>query len=110
MTHFEQQLNSKFGEILKEIRTNEGRNLVNGEEDAEDNRHSTSNSQNRYLRIKHASINEIDKDRDHDNRFQSSEMHELRQPSTPFAVANVTLDDTMVINFVGETKKKEKKR
>ena len=25
-------------------------------------------------------------------------MHELRQPSTPFEVANVTLDDTVVVN------------
>ena len=25
-------------------------------------------------------------------------MHELRQPSTPFGVANTTLDDTITIN------------
>ena len=98
MTQIEQQLNSKFEETLKEIRTNEESNLADDEEDAEDNRPSTSISENRYLRRKHASYNEIDKDRNHYNRFESSEMHELRQPSTPFGVANVTLDDTIVIN------------
>ena len=98
MTQIEQQLNSKFEEILKEIRTNKGNNLVDDGEDAEDNRPSTSNSENGYLRKKHASNNEIDKNRNQDNRFQSSEMHELRQPSTPFGVANTTLDDTIVIN------------
>ena len=82
MTQIEQQLNSKFEEILKEIRANKGTNLVDDGEDAEDNMPSTSNSQNRYLRRKHASISEIDKDRDQDNRFQSSEMHALGQPST----------------------------
>ena len=45
MTQIEQQLNSKFEEILKEIRTNKERNLVDDEEDAEDNRPSTSNSE-----------------------------------------------------------------
>ena len=98
MTQIEQQLNSKFEKILKEIRTNKENNLVDDEEDAEDNRPSTSNSENRYLRKKHASNNAIDKNRNQDNCFQSSEMHELRQPSTPFGVANVTLDDTIMIN------------
>ena len=78
MTQVEQQLNSKFEEILKEIRTNKENNLVDDEEDAEDNRPSTSISENRYLRKKHASNNEIDKNRNQDDRFQSSEMHELR--------------------------------
>ena len=50
MTQNEQQLNSKFEEILKEIRTNKENNLVDDGEDAEDNRPSTSNSENRYLR------------------------------------------------------------
>ena len=49
-------------------------------------------------RKKHASNNETDKNRNQDNRFQPSEMHELRQPSTPFWVAIVTLDDTIIIN------------
>ena len=98
MTQIEQQLNSKFEEILKEIRTNKENNLVDDEEDAEDNWPSTSNPENRYLRKKHASYNETDKNRNQDNRFQYSEMHELRQPSTPVGVANVTLDDTIIIN------------
>ena len=97
-TQIEQQLNSKFEEILKEIRTYKENNLVDDEEDAEDNRTSTSKSENRYLRKKHASHNGIDKNENQDNRFQSSEMHELRQPSTPFGIANVTLDDTSIIN------------
>ena len=84
MTQIEQQLKSKFEEILKEIRTNKGNNLVDDEKDAEDNSPSTSNSENRFLRKNHASKNETDKNRNQDNRFQSSEMHELRQPSTPF--------------------------
>ena len=98
MTQIEQQLNSKFEEILEEIRTNKENNLVDVEEVAEDNRPCTSNSENRYLRKKHASSNETDKNRNQYNRFQYSEMHELRQPSTPFGVANVTLDDTIIIN------------
>ena len=98
MTQIEQQLNSKFEEILKEIRTNKDNNLVDDEEDAEDNRPSTSNPENRYLRKKHASFNETGKNRNQDNRFQSSEMHELRQPSFSFGVANVTLDDSILMN------------
>ena len=94
MTQIEQQLNSKFEEILKEIRTNRESNLINDEEDAENKRPSTSNSENKHLRRKHASNNEIEKDKNLDNRFQLSEMYELRQPSTPFGVANETLEDT----------------
>ena len=41
MTQIEQQLNSKFEETLKEIRTNKDSNLVNDEEDAEINGPST---------------------------------------------------------------------
>ena len=96
MSQIEQQLNSKFEEILKEIRTNKENNVTDGDEDAENNRPSTSNSENRHLRRKHASNNEID--RDQDNRFQSSEMHELRQPTTPFGLVNETLNDTIIIN------------
>ena len=96
MSQIEQQLNNKFEEILKEIRTNKENNVADGNEDAENNRPSTSNSENRHLRRKHASNNEID--RDQDNRFQSSEMHELRQPTTPFGLVNETLNDTIIIN------------
>ena len=98
MTQIEQQLMSKFDEILKEIRTNRESNLANDEEDAEGNGPSTSNSENKHLRRKHASNNEIDKYRNQDNRFQFSEMYELRQPSTPFGVANETLHDTIIIH------------
>ena len=100
MTQIEQQLKSKFEEILKEIRTNRESNLINDEEDDENNRASTSNSENKHFRRKHASAsnNEIDKDKNQDNRFQSSEMYELRQPSTPLGVANETLDDTIIIS------------
>ena len=52
MTQIEQQLNCQFEEILKEVRTNKGSNLVDDDEDAEDNRPSTSNSEKRYLRRK----------------------------------------------------------
>ena len=50
------------------------------------------------LKRKHGSNNEIDKDTYQDNRFQSSEMYELRQPSIPFGVVNETSDDTIVMN------------
>ena len=98
MTQIEQQLNSNFEEILKRIRTNRESNLANDEEDVEDNGPSTSNPENKHLRRKHASNNEIDIDRNQDNRFQSSKMYELRQPRTSFGVANETLDDTIIIN------------
>ena len=98
MTQIEQQLNNKFEEILKEIRTNKDSNLVNDVEDAENNRPSTSNSGNNLLKRKHASNNRIDEDKNQDNRFQSSAMSELRLSSTPFGVANETLDDTIILN------------
>ena len=72
--------------------------MANDEEDAEDKRPSTSNPENKHLKRKHASNNEFDKDRNQDNRFQSSELYELGQPPTSFGVANVTLDDTIPIN------------
>ena len=96
ITQIEQPLNNKFEEILKEIRTNRKSNLVNDEEDAENIRPSTSTSENKLLRRKHASNNEIDEDRNQDNRFQSSVL-QLRQPSTSFGVANETLGDTIII-------------
>ena len=72
--------------------------MANDEEDADDKKPSTSNPENKHLRRKHASNNEIDKDRNQDIRFQSSEMYELRQPPTFFGVANETLDNTIIIN------------
>ena len=84
MTQIGLPLNNKFEQKLKEIITNRESNLVNDGEDAEDNRPSTSKSENRLLRRKHASNNEIDKDKNTDNRGRSSELYELRQLSTPF--------------------------
>ena len=49
MTQIEQQLNNNLEGILKEIRTNRDSDLVNDEEDAENNRPSTSNSENKLL-------------------------------------------------------------
>ena len=102
MTQIEQQLNSRFEEILKEIKTNKKNDLVDVEKDAEDDRPGTSNSGNKHLRRKHASNNEINRNKNQDNHFQSSEMHELRQPSTPFGIVNATLDDTIIINENGQ--------
>ena len=72
--------------------------MINGETDAENNRPNTSTSENNHLNRKHASNSEIDRDRNQHNRFQSSEKYELRQPSTPFGVANETLEDTIIIS------------
>ena len=102
MTQIEQQLNSRFEEILKEIRTNKKSDLVDVEEDAEDDRPGTSNSGNKHFSRKHASNNEINRNKNQDNHFQSSEMHELRQPSTTFGIVNATLDDTIIINENGQ--------
>ena len=98
MTQIEQQLNSKFEEILREIRTNRESNLANDEEDAENNRPGPSNSKNRNLRNNHASNTTLDRDKNQDDRFYPSEMSELRQPYTPVGIANVTLDETIIIN------------
>ena len=98
MTQIEPPLKNNFEEILKEIITNRESSLVNDGEDAEKNRPSVSNSEKRLPRRKHASNNEIDQDKNQDNCFQSSELYELRLPSSPFGVANETSDDTMIIN------------
>ena len=104
MTQIEQQLNRKFEKILKEIRTNRERNLINDEADAENNKPSTSTSENEHPRRKHTSNSEIDKDRNQDNRYQSSEMYEMMHPSTPFGVANKTLEDTIIIIIINENR------
>ena len=98
MTQNEQQLKCMFEKLLKEIRTNRDSTLANGEDVAENNRTSTSNSENKSLRRKHASKNEIDKGKNQDKLLQPSEMYELRQSATPFGVANETLDDTIIMN------------
>ena len=96
LTQYEQNLNSKFEEIHKEISTNRDNNSVTDKEDLEKNR--TFDSENRLHRSTHASHTEIDKDKNQDNRFQFSEMDEQRQPSTTTGVPNETLDDPIIIN------------
>ena len=63
MKQTEQRLNSKFEEILIVIRTNRDSNLGIDEEDAENNRHNTSNSESKFLRRKHASNIQIEKEK-----------------------------------------------
>ena len=55
-------------------------------------------NQNTTLQENHASNTEVDKAKDQDKCFQSSELYELRQPSTLFGIANETLDDTSISN------------
>ena len=50
MTQIEEQLNSKFEEILKERRENRSSYIISDEEDAKNNRPGPSNSENRILR------------------------------------------------------------
>ena len=97
MTQIEEQLNSKFEEILKEIRVNKSSYIISDEEDAE-NRPGPCNSENRTLRNKHASNTPIDKDKNQDDCFQPSEISELRQPYALLGVVNETLDETSIIN------------
>ena len=96
MTQIEHQLNSKFEEILKEIRTNKNCNTTTDEEDVENRQPGPSNSKPKGLRNKHASNMTIE--RDQDDRFYSSEMSELRQPYTPIGITDETLDETIIIN------------
>ena len=98
MIQSEQQLNSEFEEILREIRTNRESNLINDEEDAEYSRPGTSNLKNRSLRNNHASNKTTDRDKDQDDRIYPPEMSELRQPYTSLGIANETLDETIIIN------------
>ena len=96
LTQIEHQLNSKFEEILKEIRTNKNYNVTTDEEDAESRQPGPSYPKTKGLRSKHASNMTIE--RDQDDRFYSSEMSELRQPYTPIGIANETLDEIITIN------------
>ena len=96
MTQIEHQLNSKFEQIFKEIRTNKNYNVTTDEEDVESRQPGPSNPKTKGLRSKHASNKSIE--RDQDDLFYSSEMSELRQPYTPIGFTNETLDETMKIN------------
>ena len=76
--HFTQYLcNSKIFALNTVFNMgNKNRRSMRVESQLSDNRLSTSNSENRCLRRKHASNNEIDNDKNQDNRFQSSEIQE----------------------------------
>ena len=87
MSQIEEQLNNKFEEILKEIRTNKNYNVITDEEDAENNQPGPSNYRNKGLRNKHASNSTSDKNKNQDDRFYPSEMSVLRQPYTPLGIA-----------------------
>ena len=98
MSQIEEQLNNKFEEILKEIRTNKNRIVITDEEDAENNQPGPSNYRNKGLRNKHSSGTTSDKNKNQDDRFYPSEMSELRQPYTPLGIAEDILDETIIIN------------
>ena len=98
MSQIEEQLNNKFEEILKEIRTNKNYIVITDEEDAENNQPGPSNSKNKGLRNKHASNTTLDKNKNQDDRFYPSEMGELRQPYTPLGITEDTLDESIIIN------------
>ena len=97
MSQIKEHLNSKLEEILKEIRASKN---CNREKDDEICDPGCSNLRNEHLKKKYASNIENNSDRIQDNRVPSSniDMDELRQPSTPFGVANETLEDTIIIN------------
>ena len=92
MSQIEEQLNTKFEEILKEIRTNKNHIVITDEEDAENNQPGPSNYRNKGLRNKHASSTTSDKNKNQDDRFYQSEMSELRQPYTPLGIAQMKTD------------------
>ena len=96
MTQIEQQLNSKFEEILKEIRTNKNYNATTDEEDVESRQLGPSNPKTKGRRSEHASSTTIE--RDQDDRVYPSEMSQIRQPYTPIGFANETIDETKTIN------------
>ena len=98
MTQIEEQLNSKFEEILKEIRVDRNSYILSDEEDAENKRQGPSNLENITLRKKDAANISIDKDKNQDDRFQPSDMNKLRQPHIPLGIVNETLDKTIITN------------
>ena len=74
MSQIEEQLNNKFEEILKEIRTNKNYIAKTDEEDAENNQPGPSNYRNKGLRNKHASNSTSDENRNRDDWFYRSEI------------------------------------
>ena len=95
ISQIEEHLNSNFEEILEKIRANKN---CDKEKDKENCNLGPSKLRNERLKKKHASNIKSNRDRKQDNRFPSSDMDELRLPSTRFGVANETLDDTVIIN------------
>ena len=98
MSQIEEQLNNKFEEILKEIRTNKNHIVITDEEDAENNQPGPSNYKNKGLRNKQASNSTSDKNKNQDDRFYPSEMSDLRQPYTSLGIAEDTLEETIILN------------
>ena len=78
---------------MKEISANK-----NCDREKDDQNPGSSNLRNEHLNKKHASNIENNRDTIQDNRFPTSDMDELRQPSTPSGVANETLEETIVLN------------
>ena len=88
MTQVEDHLNSKFGEILEEIRVTRSSYTISDEEDAANNRSGPSNSENKTLRKKQGSYTPIDKDKNENDCFQPSKTSELRQLYARLGVVN----------------------
>ena len=80
MTQSEKQLNNKFKENFRELRLNKNCNLTIEEEVVENSRPGPFISENKHLTLN----TEINNNISQDIRFQSSEMDELKQPSTLF--------------------------
>ena len=95
MSQIEEHLNSKFEEILKEIRTNKNSDSGKNDENCDP---GPSDLGNKHLKKKHASNTKNNKNRTQDNHFPSSDMDELRLPTTPLGVVNDTLDETIILN------------
>ena len=102
MTHIEEPLNSKFEGLLEQIRTNTNYNVTTDKQEVESKQPGLSNSKGKGLRRKHASNTAIERVRDQDDQFYSSEMSELRQPYTSQGISNETLDETKIINENGQ--------
>ena len=87
---------ARLQQILKEIRVSY--NQTNREEKAENIRPGPSNLESKRLG-KNTSNKDINKDESQYILFQSSEMDNLRHPTTPFGVANEVLYDSVFHNY-----------
>ena len=61
MTEIVKQLNNKFGERVKEIRTNRNSHSTTREKDSENNTSGPANLEQKEIRRKHPSKREVDK-------------------------------------------------